>query len=219
MNEIPKNSRAKFEIDTKSPFNPIRQDTKNNDLRFFKYGNLPFNYGALPQTWEDPLHIDPHMKLGGDKDPLDVVELSPAPLEAGHVYKIKIIGVLALIDEDEVDWKLLGIHVEHPLAGKLNDVGNLETVLPGAEHRLKEWFRMYKTPDGKPENKFGFKDRLLNREFAYSIIDQTHESWKQLREVGYDDLWTGVDHSGKPGGQKKVQLDKILKNATPEQEI
>ena len=57
LTEIPKFSRAKFEIATGEPFNPIKQDTKNGKLRDYKYGDMCFNYGAFPQTWEDPNHV------------------------------------------------------------------------------------------------------------------------------------------------------------------
>ena len=33
--------------------NPIKQDTKKGKLRFYPY-NINWNYGLLPQTWEDP---------------------------------------------------------------------------------------------------------------------------------------------------------------------
>eukprot|EP00461_Guttulinopsis_vulgaris_P002065 UN02066 len=116
----------------------IKQDVKNGQLRHFKYGKMPFNYGALPQTWEDPRHIDPGMKLGGDNDPVDVVELSPAPLKHGVVYPIKVVGALALIDEGEVDWKLLGIHADSPIATKLDDVNHIDAFLPAVETKLKD---------------------------------------------------------------------------------
>lgn len=35
--------------------NPIKQDTKKGKLRFYPY-NINWNYGMLPQTWEDPEH-------------------------------------------------------------------------------------------------------------------------------------------------------------------
>ena len=35
--------------------NPIKQDTKKGKLRFYPY-NINWNYGLLPQTWEDPSH-------------------------------------------------------------------------------------------------------------------------------------------------------------------
>ncbi len=34
---------------------PIKQDVKKGKLRFYPY-NINWNYGLLPQTWEDPGH-------------------------------------------------------------------------------------------------------------------------------------------------------------------
>jgi inorganic pyrophosphatase len=34
---------------------PIKQDVKKGKLRFYPY-NINWNYGMLPQTWEDPSH-------------------------------------------------------------------------------------------------------------------------------------------------------------------
>ena len=33
---------------------------------------------------------------------------------------MKVLGVMAMIDEGETDWKLLGIDINDPLASKLN---------------------------------------------------------------------------------------------------
>jgi inorganic pyrophosphatase len=41
----------------KEPTNPLKQDTKNGKLRFYPY-NITWNYGFLPQTWEDPAHLN-----------------------------------------------------------------------------------------------------------------------------------------------------------------
>ena len=41
-------------------------------------------------------------------------------------------------------------------------------------------FRIYKIPDGKPENKFAFDGEFQSAEFANKIINETHEYWKQL---------------------------------------
>ena len=37
------------------PKTPIKQDTKKGKLRNYPY-NINWNYGLLPQTWEDPAH-------------------------------------------------------------------------------------------------------------------------------------------------------------------
>jgi hypothetical protein len=68
--EIPKWTRAKFEIATGEIFNPIKQDVKNGALRYLRYGDQMFNYGAMPQTWEDPKHISDETGLKGDNDPI-----------------------------------------------------------------------------------------------------------------------------------------------------
>ena len=53
--EIPKETSAKMEVATDEPATPIKQDTKKGKLRFYPY-NINWNYGLLPQTWEDPAH-------------------------------------------------------------------------------------------------------------------------------------------------------------------
>lgn len=38
----------------------------------------------------------------------------------GEVIKVKVLGVLAMIDEGETDWKVIAINVEDPEAKDLN---------------------------------------------------------------------------------------------------
>jgi inorganic pyrophosphatase len=49
--------------------NPIKQDIKNDKLRFvnnvFPHHGYIWNYGALPQTWEDPAHVEPDTNAKG----------------------------------------------------------------------------------------------------------------------------------------------------------
>ena len=47
---------------------------------------MPHNYGALPQTWEDPDIVDAVTGLGGDNDPLDAVEIGGAALSCGPAW-------------------------------------------------------------------------------------------------------------------------------------
>jgi hypothetical protein len=46
-----------MEVNKEQPWNPIAQDTKRGALRFYPSPSL-VNYGAFPQTWEDPAHDD-----------------------------------------------------------------------------------------------------------------------------------------------------------------
>ncbi len=111
-----------------------------------------------------------------------------------------------MIDDGELDWKLIAIKSDDPLASQLNDIEDVERQMPGVVsgklipyhvkiiHHfncfyyfywgditgIREWFRWYKTPDDKPLNKFGFDEKALNRAKALEVIEETHHHWKEL---------------------------------------
>ena len=182
VNEIPRGSTAKMEVSTTNTHNPIAQDIKKGKLRHFTYGDIPFNYGCLPQTWEDPSVTHPQTGCNGDNDPVDVVELSRSPLDVGSVHTVRLLGVLALIDEGETDWKLLAVNSSDPLYNKLHSVSDVERELPGFVQRVKQWFKFYKTTDGKAVNVLGFDERVLGVDEAEEVVRETHEAWKALVE-------------------------------------
>ncbi|OQR81722.1 inorganic pyrophosphatase [Thraustotheca clavata] len=177
--EIPKWSRKKFEIATGEPFNPIKQDTKNGKLREYGWGDMMFNYGALPQTWEDPNHITEGTGCGGDNDPLDVIEIGTKKWNVGSIVQVKVLGVLALIDDNETDWKVLCINVEDHYASKIHDVADIEAHMPGCISAIHDWLRDYKLPN---INQFAYEGKCMNRDFAESVVAETHEFWKLLVE-------------------------------------
>ncbi len=94
-----------------------------------------------------------HAETGanGDNDPLDVCEIGEALGYVGQVKQVKVLGIMALLDEGETDWKVLVVDVNDPLAPRLNDIEDVERHLPGLIRATNEWFRIYKIPDGKPE--------------------------------------------------------------------
>lgn len=123
---------------------------------------------GLIQTWEDPNSIHPETKAKGDDDPLDVCEIGELVGYTGQVKQVKVLGVMALLDEEETDWKVIVIDINDPLAAKLNDVEDVERHLPGLLRATNEWFRIYKIPDGKPENQFAFTGECKNKRLVHS---------------------------------------------------
>jgi len=178
--EIPKMTKPKMEVAIKEAKNPIAQDVKKGKLRDY-HGPIFWNYGMLPQTWEDPNVEHPVTKCSGDNDPVDIVEIGSAVIAQGSVEQVKVVGVLAMIDDGELDWKLIGIKKDDPLAGEINDIADVEAKLPGTISGIREWFRWYKTPDGKPLNAFGYEERALDKAMALEVIAETHAAWKSLR--------------------------------------
>ena len=182
--EIPRWTNAKYELRTRLPLAPIMQDEKKGKPRFvqnvYPYKGYIWNYGCFPQTWEDPTQV--HMETGalGDGDPLDVCEIGQAIAQVGQVKPVKVLGVLGMIDEGEMDWKVIVIDVRDPSAAGLNDVEDLYRAMPGLVHATFSWFRTYKVPDGKDENKFAFRERIQSRQYAVEIVNECHQSWKKL---------------------------------------
>ena len=117
----------------------------------------------------------------GDNDPVDVVEIGDAELAMGSVTAVKPLGVLAMIDDGELDWKVIAISAADPRASEVNDVEDVERVFPGELERIRVWFRDYKTPDGKPQNKFGFDDKCLSKAETMKIVEETHGFWLKLK--------------------------------------
>lgn len=182
--EVPRWTNAKMEISKDDKLNPIKQDVKKGKLRFvdncFPHHGYIWNYGALPQTWEDPNLTDEHTDQKGDNDPIDVCEIGFRVRNRGDVIQVKALGIMALIDEGETDWKVIAIDVTDPLASELNDIDDVEKHMPGFLLATNEWFRIYKIPTGKPPNQFAFDGKAQNKEFAHKIIEQLHGQWREL---------------------------------------
>ena len=88
--------------------------------------------------------MHPETKANGDDDPVDVCEIGEAIGYTGQVKQVKVLGIMALLDEGETDWKVIVVDVNDPLASKLNDIEDVERHLPGLIRATNEWFRIYK---------------------------------------------------------------------------
>ena len=145
---------AKTEINTKLSFNPIMQDKKNGKLRFYGAPSM-INYGAIPQTWENP-HKTELTDIGsfcGDNDPLDIMDFSYLPHQLGDIYQVKVFGAIALIDQGEMDWKILGVNVEDPVCAQLRDYCDFFEHYHSDLDKMRQWLRTEEPdfcPHGRP---------------------------------------------------------------------
>jgi len=182
MCEIPQKATAKLEVQKKIPHNPIMQDTKKGKLRYYTYGASFFNYGMLPQTWEDPANKG-FNGTSGDNDPLDVMEIGSRAFKVGEVKLVKVLGDLQLIDQGELDHKIIVIDADDPKAPLLNSAADLPKVMPGVLEKLVEWLKLYKTTDGKAVNVLA-SDTPSSVPEAMAVIEECHKSWKKLKAAG-----------------------------------
>eukprot|EP00542_Grammatophora_oceanica_P020344 CAMPEP_0194037038 /NCGR_PEP_ID=MMETSP0009_2-20130614/9392_1 /TAXON_ID=210454 /ORGANISM="Grammatophora oceanica, Strain CCMP 410" /LENGTH=1164 /DNA_ID=CAMNT_0038679029 /DNA_START=54 /DNA_END=3548 /DNA_ORIENTATION=+ len=177
--EIPKYMSAKMEVSKEHPINAIKQDmNKDGSPRYYTYGTPFFNYGLIPQTWEDPA-IKSAEGHGGDNDPLDVMEFGSEPLPMGSINPCRVLGSLELIDEGETDHKVLCISLSDKDAANIHSMDDLERYKPGLLNILIDWLTRYKTSDGKSENALA-SNTPKTIDHTMQIIGETHERWKAL---------------------------------------
>lgn len=226
--EIPKYTKPKMEINTKFTkvwLNPIEQDIKKGKPREY-HGPIYWNYGCLPQTWENPDNLDDE-RHKGDNDPLDVVEIGDGAMKIGEIAPVKVLGILAMIDEGEVDWKVIAIRTDATLTiekdnpkkppKKATNINELKDVPKEVLSGIREWFRWYKTPDSNRLNKFGLNEEFQKKEYAIKIIKETNDEYKQLLENGVDKYTNdnvkllGLTRGNQKGGMRKRRTSRRTK--------
>ena len=100
--EIPAGTIDKYELDKETGL--LRIDSIDGVPRKIEYLPYPVNYGMIPQTYLDK-------ESGGDGDPLDIIILGES-ISQGSIIKVKPIGVLELLDNNEQDDKIIGVNEE-----------------------------------------------------------------------------------------------------------
>lgn len=123
--EIPMNSDpVKYEIDDSTGVVMV-------DRFMLAAMHYPCNYGYVPQT------------ISEDGDPVDVLVLSPFPIQVGAVVKCRTVGVLNMEDEAGGDAKVLAVPVTklYPPYRNINEPADL----PQEElDRIQHFFERYK---------------------------------------------------------------------------
>jgi len=160
--EIPKGTTGKWEVSTKD--GSIKWEFKKGKPREVTYlGGYPANYGSIPKT------LLPK-QYGGDGDPIDIVVFGEA-VPRGSVIKVKLIGVLKILDEGEFDAKLLAVRRGSP-EYQASSIGELNSKFNGLADNVASWFVNYKGPDSGMEleglgNADEATDILLSSILAY----------------------------------------------------
>ncbi len=54
------------------------------------------------------------------------------------------------------------------MANDMHDIDDVERLMPGFLTATREWFRLYKVPDGEPPNDFAFDGKYRNRQYVPS---------------------------------------------------
>ncbi|OJW85033.1 MAG: inorganic pyrophosphatase [Bacteroidetes bacterium 46-16] len=148
--EIPRNSRAKYELDKVSGM--LRLDRVLYSSIFY-----PANYGFIPRT------------LGEDRDPLDILVLSQVELQPLCIVSAKVIGVMRMLDNKEADDKILAVAANDVSVNHINDIHELP---PYFHSELKHFFEEYKHLERKEVLVEEFQDAAIGKQIiGTAIID------------------------------------------------
>jgi inorganic pyrophosphatase len=151
--EIPKGSRAKYEIDKASGLIKL-------DRVIYASMYYPLNYGFIPQT------------LGEDHDPLDIVVLTQVTVVPRCLIPSKVIGVMRMIDKGEADDKIIAVAMQDVSVSHLEDVKDMPDYFMA---ELKHFFENYKTL----ENKKVVVDEFESKDKAMQIIQDSINLYKK----------------------------------------
>ena len=166
--EIVPTDRVKYEIDKDSGYLMVDRPQKFSNI-------IPSLYGFIPKTYSaDRLAKYTNEKLGrtdlkGDGDPLDLCVLTEKPITHGDLLiKAVPIGGFRMLDDGEVDDKIIAVLKDDPIYSIWNDVSECpETII----NSLKHYFLTYKEiPGSSKKVKIEITD-TYGREEAERIIE------------------------------------------------
>ena len=160
--EIPAGTKQKWEVNKDGI---LEWEEKDGEKRVVKFLSYPGNYGFIPQT------------LGGDNDPIDVIDLEES-VDRGEVVVRKIIGGMYFEDKKDIDIKLIAIDEK----GVFSDYESIDQLIlekPSVMEILKSWFMSYKKP-----GKMVFY-RYINKHESQRIIEDAHKKWAQSKELSH----------------------------------
>lgn len=155
--EIPKGSKAKYEVD--KPSGLIRLDRV-----VFAAFVYPVNYGFIPQT------------LGDDGDPLDILVLSEVAIHPGCLVKSRVLGYMQMNDTGKSDEKIIAV-AEGDMS--VAHIQSMDELPENFKQELKHFFSNYKTLMKKEVIVDEFKGRKEALEIIESCIKRYQETFRK----------------------------------------
>ncbi len=151
--EIPQGSRSKYEVDKETGLLKL-------DRVIYSSFHYPVNYGFIPQT------------LGQDNDPLDILVICSQAIQSLCLVEAKVIGNMQMIDQGQVDDKIIAVAAKDPSVNHINHINELPAHFIA---ELKNYFEQYKVLENKKVEIDNFQDKKT----AMKIINDSIAFYKE----------------------------------------
>jgi inorganic pyrophosphatase len=152
--EIPKGTRAKYELDKESGL--LRLDRVLYSSVYY-----PQNYGFIPQSYCD------------DKDPLDILILSQIEVVPLCIVPAKVIGVMRMLDNGEADDKIIAVAAGDPSVCHYNDISEVPQHF---KTEMMNFFQDYK----KLEKKTVVVEEFFGKDVAIQILEESFRLYEEI---------------------------------------
>jgi inorganic pyrophosphatase len=156
--EIPQGSRAKYEVDKETGLLRL-------DRVIYSSFHYPVNYGFIPQT------------LGQDNDPLDILVICSQAIQSLCLVEATIIGNMQMIDQGQVDDKIIAVATNDP---SVNHIKCVEELPPHFIAELKNYFEQYKVLENKIVEIDEFQDKTTAMKVLTDAINLYKGKFKDL---------------------------------------
>ena len=148
--EIPKNSSNKYEYDGNLGVFRL-------DRALYSPMHYPGDYGFIPGT------------LAEDGDPLDVLALVDEPSFPGVLIAVRPVGMLAMVDQDEPDQKVLAVPNRNP---RFDQIHTIDQVFPHNLREIEHFFKIYKELEEKRTEMKGWRGPRETRDLIRICRDR-----------------------------------------------
>jgi inorganic pyrophosphatase len=152
--EIPKGSKAKYELDKETGLLSL-------DRILYTSTHYPANYGFIPRTYAD------------DGDPLDVLVLCSETIYPMTLVRCYPIGVITMLDNGRNDEKIIAIPFQDPAYNDYTDISQLPKHI---FEEMTHFFSVYKAL----EHKETVVDEVRGLSSAVQVIADAIENYKAL---------------------------------------
>ena len=152
--EITSGSKNKYELDKETGLLRL-------DRILYTSTHYPANYGFIPRTYSQ------------DHDPLDVLVLCSEILDPLVLVRCYPIGVVKMIDNDEVDEKIIAIPFGDP---SYNTYSNIDELPAHILTEIRHFFKVYKQLENKEISVLD----VLGRKEAIKVIDDGIKAYNEL---------------------------------------